>query len=40
MKMIKVTLKDGVVKEYQSGITVAEVAKDLGMGLYKAACAA
>ncbi len=38
--MIKVTLKDGVVKEYQKGTTVADVAKDLGMGLYKAACAA
>jgi threonyl-tRNA synthetase len=38
--MVKVTLKDGSVKEYESGITAAEVAKDLGMGLYKAACAA
>lgn len=36
--MIKVTLKDGVVKEFDSGITAAEVAKSLGMGLYKAAC--
>lgn len=32
--MIKVTLKDGVVKEYESGTTVAEVAKSLGAGLY------
>ena len=31
--MIKVTLKDGVVKEYESGTTVAEVAKSLGAGL-------
>ena len=38
--MIKVTLKDDVVKEYQSGITAADVAKELGMGLYKSACAA
>lgn len=38
--MIQVTLKGDVVKEYESGISVAEIAKDLGMGLYKAACAA
>ena len=36
--MIKVTLKDNSVKEVQSGITVAEFAKTIGMGLYKAAC--
>lgn len=36
--MIKVTLKDGSVKEFESGITAMEVAKSLGMGLYKAAC--
>ena len=36
--MIQVKLKGGVVKEYDAGITAAEVAKDLGMGLYKAAC--
>lgn len=36
--MIQVTLKGGVVKEYEAGITAAEVAKDLGAGLYKAAC--
>ncbi len=36
--MIQVTLKGGVVKEYEAGITAADVAKDLGMGLYKAAC--
>lgn len=38
--MIQVTLKGGVVKEFESGITAAEVAKSLGAGLYKAACAA
>ncbi len=38
--MIKVTLKGDVVKEFEAGITAAEVAKSLGMGLYKAACAA
>ena len=37
--MINVTLKDGVVKQYEQGTTVAEVAKSLGAGLYKAACA-
>ena len=36
--MIKVTLKDGSVKEFESGITAMEVAKSLGMGLYKSAC--
>lgn len=36
--MIKIILKDDV-REYESGITVAEVAKSLGAGLYKAACA-
>ena len=38
--MINVTLKGGVVKEYENGITAMEIAKDLGMGLYKAACVA
>ncbi len=38
--MIKVLLKDGVVKEYESGTTVYEIAKSLGAGLAKAACAA
>ncbi len=37
--MIKVTLKGGVVNEYESGISVAEIAKQISMGLYKAACA-
>ena len=36
--MIKVELKDAVIKEFNSGITAAEVAKEIGMGLYKAAC--
>lgn len=38
--MIKVTLKGDVVKEYENGTTAADVAKSLGAGLYKAACAA
>ncbi len=37
--MIEITLKGGVKKEYDAGITAADVAKDLGAGLYKAACA-
>ena len=37
--MVKVTLKDGSVKEYESGITAADIAKDISMGLYRAACA-
>ncbi len=37
--MIKVTLKDGVIKEYAPGTTIAEVAASIGAGLYKAACA-
>ncbi len=36
--MIHVTLKNGEVKEYESGITVMEIARALGAGLYKAAC--
>lgn len=36
--MIQVTLKDGVVKEYESGTTVAEIARSIGAGLYKSAC--
>lgn len=38
--MIQITLKGGVVKEYEAGITPMEIAKELGAGLYKAACAA
>lgn len=38
--MIKVTLKDGSVKEYQKGITVEEVVASIGSGLLKAAIAA
>ncbi len=37
--MIKVTLKGDVVKEFESGITAYEVAKEISMGLAKAACA-
>ena len=36
--MIKVTLKGDVIKEYDNGTTIAEIAKSIGMGLYKSAC--
>lgn len=36
--VIKVNLR-GELKEFEAGITVAGVAKSIGMGLYKAACA-
>ncbi|HEX3026246.1 MAG TPA: TGS domain-containing protein, partial [Clostridia bacterium] len=38
--MIQITLKGGVVREYEPGVTPMEIAKSLGAGLYKAACAA
>ncbi|MDF2891330.1 MAG: thrZ [Clostridia bacterium] len=38
--MIKITLKDGSVKEYQKGITVEEVVASIGSGLLKASIAA
>ncbi len=38
--MFNITLKDGSVKSYDAPVTAAGVAKDLGMGLYKAACLA
>ena len=36
--MVKLTLKDGSVKEVENGLTYAEIIKGIGMGLYKAAC--
>ena len=38
--MIKITLKDGKVLEFNEGIVVGDVVKAIGMGLYKAAMAA
>lgn len=38
--MIKVTLRGNEVREFESGILAGDVAKALGAGLYKAACAA
>lgn len=37
--MIQVTLK-GDVREFEAGVSVADVAKSIGAGLYKSACAA
>ena len=38
--MINVELKGGVIKEFDNGISPAEIGKSIGMGLYKAVCAA
>ncbi len=37
--MVKIDLK-GTVKEFENGVTAADVAKSIGMGLYRSACAA
>ena len=36
--MINVTLKDGVVKQYESGTAIIDIAKDLSEGLARNAC--
>ncbi len=36
--MINVTLKGGVIREYEEGSSITDVAKSLGAGLFKAAC--
>ena len=36
--MIKLKLKDGSVREIESAKSAAEIVKEIGMGLYKAAC--
>lgn len=38
--MINVELKGGVIKEFDNGITPAEIAKSIGAGLYKSVCCA
>lgn len=37
--MIKITLKDGSIKEYPSALSIYDVAKDLSEGLARVACA-
>lgn len=39
MLMLNITLKGGEVRQFEAGITAGDVAKSLGAGLYKAACA-
>ncbi len=36
--MLKLTLKDGSIREAEENISAAEVVKGIGMGLYKSAC--
>lgn len=36
--MIKLTLKDGSIREIENAMPASEIIKDIGMGLYKAAC--
>lgn len=36
---MKITLKDSSVKQYDSTMTAADIAKDISMGLYRNACA-
>ena len=36
--MIKLTLKDGSIRELEAPTAAAEVIKGIGMGLYKASC--
>ena len=38
--MLKVELKGGVIQEFESGTTPADIAKSIGAGLYKAVCCA
>ena len=38
--MPNITLKDGSIKAYEAPVSVADLCKDLSMGLYRAACAA
>ena len=38
--MVNVELKGGVVNQYEENISPAEIAKGIGMGLYKSVCAA
>ena len=39
-KMIKVTLKDGSIKEFDQALTAGDVCKEISMGLYRVACSA
>lgn len=36
--MIKLTLKDGSIREIEAAMPASEIIKGIGMGLYKASC--
>lgn len=36
--MIKITLKDGSVKEFKNAVSAADITKEISMGLYRNAC--
>ncbi len=38
IRMVKITLKDGSVKEYDASVSAADVTKEISMGLYRNAC--
>ena len=38
--MINITLKGGVIKEFEAGVTPMDIARGIGAGLFKAVCAA
>ena len=38
-KKMKITLKDGSVKEYENNMSVIDIAKDISEGLARVACA-
>ena len=35
---MEITLKDGSVRQYDSAMSTADIAKDISMGLYRNAC--
>lgn len=37
-RMMNITLKGGEVRQFEAGLSAAEIAKSISMGLYKAAC--
>ena len=37
-EMIKITLKDGSVKEFEAGVSVLDIAKAISEGLARNAC--
>ena len=37
-KMIKLTLKDGSIREIENAMSAADIVKGIGAGLFKSAC--